>query len=179
MIKKMLGIHKLERNIRNIHKMMGQHWGHTNNLYDHHQNLNNRIEELETRFDQKTQKILSVLNEVLRQLETSEESHKSATYVREPEASTTVIYNLSKNDDILLRILHERAAFSYDAAMPTKDLYNNLPFSITMRGLRKKLQNLYKEGFVATKKIGNERRWFIKTGSLSKVKALLRQRNEE
>lgn len=175
MIKKVLGIRKLEKNISNVHKMMGQHWGHTNNLYDMHSGINSKIEELENKFDQKTQKILSILNDVLRQLEGDTHSEE----LEETYEASPVIYNLAKNDDILLRILHERASFSSNSAIPTKELFNNLPFAITMRGLRKKLMSLQKEGLVSTTKISNERRWYIKTGSISKVKSLIRQRNEE
>lgn len=176
MIKKLLGIRRLEGNISNVHKLIGQHWGHTNVLYDSHDKLNQRVTELEQTFEQKTDKILSMIDSILRQLENGEDAKEAPVAVRE---EVVVSRSIGRNDDILLKILHENAAFSEDASIVTTELYSNLPFSITMRGLRKKLNGLEDSGLIASKKAGNERFWYIRTGSLSRVKGLLRARNSE
>ncbi len=176
MIKKLLGIRRLENNIGNVHRLMGQHWGHTNALYDSHNKLNQKVTELEQRFEQKTDKILGMIDSILRQLENGAEEKEAPVVIREEVAAPRQV---GKNDDILLKILHENAAFSDDASIVTTELYNNLPFSITMRGLRKKLSALEDNGLIASKKVGNERYWHIRTGSLSRVKGLLRARNSE
>ena len=84
---------------------------------------------------------------------------------------------INKNDDILLQVLHQNAAFDPSSALSTAFIYENLPFSITKRGLRKKLNSLVEKDLIGSKKDGNDRKWFVKTGKISQVKSIIKARN--
>jgi hypothetical protein len=73
--------------------------------------------------------------------------------------------------------MHQNAAFDTPNAVTTAQIYDNLPFPITKRGLRKKLVGLSKQGVLMTFKRANERYWHISTGKLSSVKQAIKAKN--
>jgi len=189
MIKRLFGINKLEKKILELNNALVNNWSHTTNLY----NLNNmsleKIKEIEKKLDERTKHIMYVLDKVVKQIDQSnKELINAETRIKKSEKLKIVsqknvlrpiqntVFQLSKNDDLILRILHENAALSDEFAIPTKIIYGNLPFSITERGLRKKLSNLQNMGLVDSIKKGNERNWFIRTGSIVKVREIIKEK---
>ncbi len=190
MLKRFLGIRNLEKKILELNKALSNNWSHTTNLYNLNAVSFEKIKEIEKKLDERTKHIMYVLDKVVKQIDESNKKllskdvektvNNSYKEVRQPVSQRTsqAVFQLSKNDDLILKILHENAALSEDFAIPTKTIYGNLPFSITERGLRKKLSSLQNMGLVDSIKKGNERNWFIRTGSIMKVKEIIKKRNK-
>jgi len=165
MIKKLLGIHEIERSVRELRQLLSHSWGHTRNLYSLGHENRQKIMELERKLDERTKRVLLLLEELLNRLEGHAlKEEVKAVEVPPPRVET------SEKDNVILQILHQNAAFSREGALSTQFIYNNLPFSITQRGLRKKLYALERMGLIARTREGKENKWYIRTGKLAEVK---------
>lgn len=83
--------------------------------------------------------------------------------------------SLPKSDALLVQILHNNAAFDRGTSLTTKEIYDNIPYKISERGLRKKLMSLESIGLVTSKKEGNTRSWYISVGNIGKVKKAIKE----
>lgn len=164
MIKRLLGIHEIERSVRELRQLLSHSWGHTRNLYSLGHENRQKIKELERKLDERTKRILLLLEELLNQLEEHSQEEVKVVETRPQRVET------SEKDNVILQILHQNAAFSREGALSTQFIYNNLPFSITQRGLRKKLYALERMGLIARTREGKENKWYIRTGKLAEVK---------
>jgi len=179
MIKRVLGIRELESNIKKLRNFFDNHWGHTNHLHsktDHHTRRlsehSERLDKVEKELENKTKSIILVMENILSKLEGMQ-----ITTVSEPEVieQTVVVHKkeFADKDKIILQIMHQNAAFSKDSSLETNYIYTNLPFSITPRGLRKKLAALEDLGLVASRKEGKKNKWFVRTGKLAEVSGII------
>jgi hypothetical protein len=86
------------------------------------------------------------------------------------------ISGLGKKDAYILQILYQLACFDASSSIETPKIFENLPYSITLRGLRKKMYKLQEQGVVNSVMVGNSRRWFLDMNKLSKLKEFLASR---
>jgi hypothetical protein len=87
MIKKWLGIRKIEELIKRFHSDTHNHWGHTQNLYKLNEENKREIAEIRQNLDIKTDRLLGFMNELIEKMERAEDRD-----VREivPESSQTI-----------------------------------------------------------------------------------------
>jgi hypothetical protein len=116
-------------------------------------NLNKTAEELE----EQKEKILN--NDLV--------EHEKLTF------KNIDISGLGKKDAYILQILYQLACFDASSSIETPKVFGNLPYTITLRGLRKKMYKLQTQGVVNSVKVGNSRRWFLDMNKLSKLKEFL------
>jgi hypothetical protein len=83
------------------------------------------------------------------------------------------ISGLGKKEAYILQILYQLACFDASSSMETPRIFENLPYTITIRGLRKKMYKLQAQGAVNSVTVGNSRRWFLDMNKLSKLKEFL------
>jgi hypothetical protein len=86
------------------------------------------------------------------------------------------ISGLGKNDAYILQILYQMACFDASSSIETPRIYENLPYAITERGLRKKMYKLQEQGIVSSVMVGNTRRWFLDMNKLSRLKQFLAEK---
>jgi hypothetical protein len=86
------------------------------------------------------------------------------------------ISGLGKKDAYILQILYQLACFDASSSIETPKIFENLPYTITIRGLRKKMYKLQDQGVVNSVMVGNSRRWFLDMNKLSKLKEFLAER---
>lgn len=177
MLKRLFGIDKIEAMVERFRSDMHNHWGHTQNLYKMHELNSMEIEKLRQELNVKTSQLVYIMNGLIDKIEKVEDRD-----VREivPEEGTKVLAQerFPESDFVILHIMHQGAAFDPSNAVNTAQIYDNLPFQITKRGLRKKLITLVKQGFVMTSKKSNERYWYISTGRLAAVKQMIAAKNK-
>lgn len=129
----------------------------------------------------------TVLNEVRAQSiqEQAQEEEGEAEQIKEtaqsvgPEKLTFKnidISGIGKKDAYILQILYQLACFDASSSIETPKIFENLPYSITIRGLRKKMYKLQEQGVVNSVMVGNSRRWFLDMNKLSKLKEFLASR---
>ncbi len=169
MIKRLLGITKLEEIIRRFHSDTQNHWGHTQNLYKLHEANQKEMARLREEVNSKTDKLLYFMNALVEKMESAEDRDIREVVPEQPQV-LPVQEDLPDTDVVVLQIMHQNAAFDTLNAVTTAQIYDNLPFPITKRGLRKKLISLTKHGVLMTFKRANERYWHISTGKLASVK---------
>ncbi len=193
MIKRLLGIKDLERNLKQLKLFMRNYSAHTKNLYKsvyfHHHKLNNleqnyvKIEQL----DKKMNSILSFIEKIVERLEVLEEANYAVEMPAGQEETKQEEVLLEEKqgiiekpdifvgdrEKIILQILHQNAAINRENAISTTKIYENLPFNITQRGLRKKLDSLERTGIITGIKEGKSRNWYIRTGELARVKEVI------
>ena len=170
MIKKVLGIRKLEEFFKNLSDKMGNHWEHTKNLYEIQEENKLRIQQLEKDLIRKSAMLTSMMEEVLSKLEGAADQDIREFVIGEIEEDEKTTIEILDKDLTILQIMYDNACFDASSAITTAKVFGNIPFTITKRGLRKKLMNLLKKGIIGTIKRGNERHWHIKTGKISDVK---------
>lgn len=194
MIKKWLGIRELEKNLKQFKHFLKNYSDHTKNLYSHQSHHHNRISHLERKhykideMERKMQSMFDLIEGIIYRLEEMEQNNIDIEQVpvkqKTPEAYEEVaeeVYEspvkkeiqIGDRDKILLQILHQNAAINRENGISTKKVYENLPFSITQRGLRKKLKSLKKDGLISGVKKGRRLVWFVKTGELARVKSII------
>lgn len=83
------------------------------------------------------------------------------------------ISGLGKKDAYILQILYQLACFDASSSIETPKIHENLPYNITIRGLRKKMYKLQEQGVLNSVMVGNSRRWFLDMNKLSKLKEFL------
>ncbi len=180
MLKRILGINKLEKNFKIVGESLNRSWEWINHLNKKNELYDERIKRLE----QSNMQLINLSKELLKKLqemtnssaETRELKEESSndefdTGITEPEN-----INLSNKDLFLLQLIHQYAAFNRDNAIDTNTLYNNLTYKITSRGLRKKLSSLVDSGFLRSAKKGNVRYWYLNSGALAKIKKALKEK---
>jgi len=86
------------------------------------------------------------------------------------------ISGLGKKEAYILQILYQLACFDASSSIETPRIFENLPYNITIRGLRKKMYKLQEQGVVNSVMVGNSRRWFLDMNKLSKLKEFLAAR---
>jgi hypothetical protein len=86
------------------------------------------------------------------------------------------ISGLGKKEAYILQILYQLACFDASSSIETPKIFENLPYSITIRGLRKKMYKLQDQGVVNSVMVGNSRKWFLDMNKLSKLKEFLASR---
>ncbi|MDD4352923.1 MAG: hypothetical protein PHN56_00545 [Candidatus Nanoarchaeia archaeon] len=86
------------------------------------------------------------------------------------------ISGLGKKEAYILQILYQMACFDASSSIETPKIFENLPYTITIRGLRKKMYKLQEQGVVNSVMVGNSRRWFLDMNKLSKLKEFLASR---
>jgi hypothetical protein len=178
MIKRILGITKLEDFFKNLSDKMGNHWEHTKNLYDLHEENKVRISQLEKDLIRKSAVLTEMMQEVLSRLEGAADRDIREYIIGEPEKGEEISIEILDNDLTILQIMYDNASFDSNSAITTAKIFENVPFTITQRGLRKKLMGLLKKGVIGTVKRGNERHWHIKTGKISDVKKAILAKQE-
>ncbi len=154
-ISKILGIEDLKKRTSGVERSIGSLWEWINYLNFRLGQLDKKVEEIERRISD---------------IET----------LAKEEFEREEIERIAKVEDrFIFQILHNLAAFSEDTAIETTRIYENIPFLITLRGLRKKLEQLEREGVLRSFKRGNKRFWYIREGKIDEVKEVLAKEKEE
>ncbi|MDD5500018.1 MAG: hypothetical protein PHT91_04055 [Candidatus Nanoarchaeia archaeon] len=83
------------------------------------------------------------------------------------------ISGLGKKEAYILQILYQMACFDASSSIETPRIHENLPYTITIRGLRKKMYKLQEQGVLNSVMVGNSRKWFLDMNKLSKLKEFL------
>jgi len=205
-IKKILGIEELEKkvndNLKNMEGNLKTSWNWINYLHeleqDNKQKIKNLIEEnkelkelikgkntiLVPEQEEKTEPLtkpqlnkttseqaVEVLNPQAQQEKIQEISEQTGLTFKNIDIS-----GLGKNDAFILQILYQMACFDASSSIETPRIYENLPYSITERGLRKKMYKLQEQGIVSSVMVGNARRWFLDMNKLSRLKQFLAEK---
>ena len=169
MLKRLFGIHKIEKKLDGFTDSMVRSW----EWIKHLNNLTERYEDRIKRLEHSNVKLIDVVNQLISGVEEEEEE------VEELESQVIPSrVELPNKDMILMQILYQYAAFDKNNAVSTQEVFNNLTYRITERGLRKKLMSLIKSGLINSVKKGNTRHWFINTGSLAKIKKAIKEKEE-
>jgi len=154
-ISKILGIEDLKDRTSGIERSVGNLWEWINYINFKLGQLDKKVEEIRKRVED----IESLAKEEFER----EEIERAAKI----------------EDKFIFQVLHNLAAFSEDTAIETTKIYRNIPFLITLRGLRKKLEQLEKNGLLKSYKKGNKRFWYIREGKISEVQEVLAEEEEE
>lgn len=94
----------------------------------------------------------------------------------EPLMKEMDIKGIGKNEAYLLQILYRMACFDGSSSVETGKIFENLPYQITVRGLRKKLYKLQQQGIINSIMYGNTRRWYLDMEKLAKLKKFLTEK---
>jgi len=181
MFKRLLGIQKLEKNFKVVGDSLNRSWKWIN----HFNQTNSHIEDRIVKLEQSNLQLIEVTRELMGQLQKQQEQVdiQAQSVVEEQvivEAPQNVI--ISRNDDavnlpdkdlFLVKLVYQYAAFDKEHSVDTNTIYSNLPYKITPRGLRKKMNSLVDNGLLRTSKVGNTRYWYLNDGALGKVKKSL------
>lgn len=153
-ISKLLGIDELKNRASGIERSIGSIWEWINYLNFKLSEIDKKINELDNRI-------------------------KEIESIAKEEFDREEIERAAKIEDkFIFQVLHNLAAFSEDTAIDTIKIYRNIPFLITPRGLRKKLEQLERDGLLRSFKKGNKRFWYIKEGRISEVQEVLAKEEE-
>ena len=186
MIKGILGIRELELNIKKLRQFFDVHWGHTNYIHNemnrHSKKFteySKRLENMEWKLEERTKSIIVLMESILQRLEDMNEPVSEV--LSAPIEQTIIVHKkeFGNKDKIILQIMHQNAAFSPENSIETTDIFANLPFSITPRGLRKKLASLEKAGLVSSRKHGKKNKWFVRTGKLAEVSEIISEQKKK
>ncbi len=171
MLKRLLGIKKLEKNLKIIGESLNRSWQWIN----HFNELNQHYEEKLKKIENSQLEIMSILKELLDKLK--EKEHTQIEEQEEeivPQVNPSI--NINNKDLFILRLIHQYAAFDVENSIDTNAIYTHLPFKITQRGLRKKLDSLHEKGFLRCIKRGNTKYWYLSPGAIAKLKKAAKQK---
>ncbi|MFA5405763.1 MAG: hypothetical protein WC307_00165 [Candidatus Nanoarchaeia archaeon] len=173
MFKRLFGIHKIEKNVNNIGTSLNRSWEWINHLNTASSAYEDRILRLEKTNIELIDAIKELMNKmqpeepVSQTVESSEEEYESV-----PQVDSAI--NLPDKDLFLVNIIYQYASFDKSNAIDTNTLFQNLPYKITSRGLRKKLNTMVVNGLLKTYKRGNVRYWYLNAGALARIKKALK-----
>ncbi len=172
MFKRLLGIHKLEKNFKIVGESLNRSWEWINHLNE----LTKKNEERLLRIEKSQAQLLELSKELLSYLQKTEEP-KAPVQIRQEQYEQPVNNSqVSEKDLFLLQLMHQYAAFNEQSSVDTNTIFSNLTYKITQRGLRKKLNSLENNGFLKSIKRGNVRYWYLSPGALSKIKKALKEK---
>lgn len=158
MLKRLLGIKKIEESIEKAFSGIKNCWSWIEHLNEKNKVYEERIKKLEESNKKLAEAMLELFEKV--------ESRVEKVELNIPE--------LPERDVILLKIMHQYAAFDESRAISTNEIFQNLTFEITERGLRKKLEQMQREGLLGSVKRGTVRFWYIQPGKIAKVKRAIK-----
>ncbi len=170
MFKRLFGIHKIEKKIDGFTDSLVRSWGWIKHL----NNITELYEERIKRLEQSNIQLIELTSQLIGSME--EEEYEEVEEQKQQLVSSRI--ELPNKDIALMQILYQYAAFDRNNAVSTQEVYNNLTYKITERGLRKKLMSLIQSGLINSIKKGNTRHWFINTGSLAKIKKAIKEKEE-
>jgi len=170
MIKRILGINKLEKNFKTVGASLNRSWEWIN----HFDKINSHYEERINRLEQSNLHLIELTRELLNKLESS--AIEEPSIVEEPVTPVVEKVSIPDKDLFLLQLVHQYAAFDKENAVETNTIFDNLTFKITARGLRKKLNSLVDSGYLRSTKRGNVRYWYLNSGALAKIKKAMKSK---
>ncbi|MCW1301176.1 MAG: hypothetical protein QW507_02715 [Candidatus Nanoarchaeia archaeon] len=142
--------------IEEIRKRSMQIEAKFSNLWEWINYLNYKLGEIEKRFNEIDKRLTEIEN-------LAREEYDREDLEREAKIE----------EKFLLQIFHNLAAFSQETAIETGRIYRNIPFLITIRGLRKKLEQMESRGILKSFRSGNRRYWYISEGKIEEVKSII------
>lgn len=178
---------KVDKEITQLEKNLKTSWNWINYLHELEQDNKTKIKQLMKENEELKELIKErpVLNSPEPMKEKKEKKTvKEKEEVPEPVKEKTNPLNLKKIDisgigkkeAYILQILYQLACFDASSSIETGKIYDNLPYNITKRGLRKKLYKLQEQSAINSVMYGNSRRWFLDMNKLAKLKQFLSQR---
>jgi len=177
MFKKLFGIHKIEKNVNTIGSSLNRSWEWINHLNKRSAAYEERILRLENTNIQLIEAVKELLNKVQKAEPVKEavEAEEGDESEEEPVAQPiNGEVHLPDKDLFLVNVIYQYASFDKNNAIDTNTLYQGLPYKITSRGLRKKLNTMVSGGLLRTFKKGNVRYWYLNEGALGKIKKALK-----
>ncbi len=175
MIKKLLGIKKIEKKMDAFTDSLVRSW----EWIKHLNNITEQYEERLKRLEESNMKLIELANQLINRFEGEIYEEEEAEEVIEQGARVpNQKLDLPDKDMLLIQILYQYAAFDKENSISTQEIFDNLTYKITDRGLRKKLMNLSKSGLINSIKKGNTRYWFINAGNLAKIKKAIKEKAE-
>ncbi len=189
-LEKLFGIDKihkrLDSELYDLRKNLKTSWNWINYLHELEQDNKAKIKQLmeENKELKELIKELSLRKEEHNKVEVKEEQSvaepvpaKEEVKERSDIAFKEVDVNgIGKKEVYILQILYQLACFDSSSSIETSKIYENLPYSITKRGLRKKLYKLQEKGIISSVSYGNSKRWYLDMGKLAKLKEFLAKR---
>jgi hypothetical protein len=194
--RKILGVEELEKkvdkNIKQMETNLKTSWNWINYLHELEQDNKLKIKTLIEENQELKELIKGNHAHIVPELsgEKSELKHEKKAVITEESAlneeiaeensksnamtfKNIDISGLGKKEAYILQILYQMACFDASSAIETSKIYENLPYSITMRGLRKKMYKFQEQGIVNSVMVGNSRRWFLDMSKVSRLKEFL------
>ncbi len=176
MFKKLLGIDKIEEEIEEIKKEVLKNKEANVKLWkwiEYLHKKNKLLEEEVNSLKDKNKKLREVLSKLIEKLDLIKANKIN---YEENLVEEVADVKFSKSDEVILEILYSLAAINKDNCIETSKILENLPFKITPRGLRKKLENLEKIGLIKSIKVGNKKYWYIATENINKLKKRMKEK---
>jgi predicted transcriptional regulator with HTH domain len=162
---RLLGIDRIKRRIWQLRTSTLVSWEWIRCLYRNQLRYGERIAKLE----ESNRRILNLLEKVMLKLD------EISTAKPKEVAVEPMKLEMTRKDATLLRILHQYAAFDAESSISTNEIYKNLPFALTKRGLRKRLMNLQLLGLISSIRKGNVKYWHLSEGRIAKIKKVIRE----
>ncbi|MBN1923180.1 MAG: hypothetical protein JW791_00275 [Nanoarchaeota archaeon] len=192
-LKRILGVEELENNVNKEFSQIKQNlktsWNWINYLHELEQGNRAEIKRL-TAENSELKELLKegnrTIQEPVKPASSEEKKEKpnkepKAAEAKEPVKSELTFKNIDisgigKKEAFVLQILYQLACFDDSSSIETGKIFNNLPYTITKRGLRKKLYKLQEQGIIDSVMYGNTRKWFLDMNKLAKLKQFLARR---
>lgn len=190
--KRMLGVEKLEKKVKkeieHLEKNLKTSWNWINYLHELEQDNKSKIKQLMQENEELKELIkernLKAIKEPTKEAKKGKEEKKEKKKVPEQKKPANSNLNLKKVDisgigkkeSYVIQILYQLACFDSSSSITTTKVFENLPYKITKRGLRKKLYKLEEKGIIGSMMYGNSRRWFLEMNKLAKLKQFLARR---
>jgi hypothetical protein len=148
MIKKMLGIEEVKNDISEINKKICELAENLRKAWDWFKLMEKRIEKNEKEINETKAMVLEIFNRI---------NQISISLGAEEKTKPKI-----KIESMIIEILKQNKSFDESSAIPTSKIQQFLPFKITERGLRKKLEKMQIEGVISGLKMKKTKYWFLK-----------------
>ena len=189
-LKRLCGVEELEKNVKKdmeqMEKNLKTSWNWINYLHELEQDNKTKIKQLTTENEELKELMKNrslLMNEPAREPKKAKEEAevpelKKEKMMKEPDLNlkNIDISGIGKKEAFILQILYQLACFDSSSSITTSKIFDNLPYKITKRGLRKKMYKLEEQGAIGSARYGNSRRWFLDMGKLAKLKKFLSAR---
>ncbi len=186
--KRLLGVEDLEKSVgkelEQIKQNLKTSWNWINYLHELEQGNRAEIKKIKSE-NAELKELLKDRNQIITEPSNSKQVIKDK--IKVPDEKKVIksdlkfknidISGIGKKEAFVLQILYQLACFDASSSIETAKVFDNLPYSITKRGLRKKLYKLQEQGIIDSVMYGNSRKWYLDMNKLAKLKQFLAIRN--
>ncbi|MCW1309297.1 MAG: hypothetical protein QXP04_01245 [Candidatus Nanoarchaeia archaeon] len=151
MIKKVLGIEEMKDEISKMKKEISEIAVNLKNAWDWFKLTEKRLEKNEKEIEEIKKMVFGIFERI---------NHISVSLNLEEKVRPKI-----GTENLVIEILKQNNSFDENTAIPTTKVLSFLPFKMTERGLRKKLEKMHIDGLISSFKRKNMKYWYLKKHS--------------